>query len=175
MFLYIVKEYLLMAEVTKALLSSSISIKKILVPVDGSNASVKALQYATHLAELEASNTELIVVHVLEDVKQGGAIGLQAKYGNVRLVEGFKRARRQAALEWLEQVQVAAKEKGIRLKTEVLDGDSKVKVIIDYAKKNSVDLIVIGSTGLTGFKRLLLGSIANAVVSSAPCPVMVVR
>ena len=87
-----------MAEVTKALLSSSISIKKILVPVDGSNASVKALQYATHLAELEASNTELIVVHVLEDVKQGGAIGLQAKYGNVRLVEGFKRARRQARL-----------------------------------------------------------------------------
>lgn len=168
-----------MAEVTKALLSSSISIKKILVPVDGSNASVKALQYATHLAELEASNTELIVVlivvHVLEDVKQGGAIGLQAKYGNVRLVEGFKRARRHAALEWLEQVQVAAKEKGIRLKTEVLDGDSKVKVIINYAKKNSVDLIVIGSTGLTGFKRLLLGSIANAVVSSAPCPVMVVR
>ena len=80
---------------------------------------------------------------------------MQAKYGNVRLVEGFKRARRQAALEWLEQVQVAAKEKGIRLKTEVLDGDSKVKVIIDYAKKNSVDLIVIGSTGLTGFKELI--------------------
>ena len=105
-----------MAEVTKALLSSSISIKKILVPVDGSNASVKALQYATHLTELEDSITELIVVHVLEDVKQGGAIGLQAKYGNVRLVEGFKRARRQAALEWLEQVQVVCEGKGGTIK-----------------------------------------------------------
>ncbi len=164
-----------MTDVTKALLSSSASIRKILVPVDGSNESVKALQYATHLAGLEARGAELIVVHVLEDVKQGGAIGLQAKYGNVRLVEGFKRARRQAALEWLVQIEEAAKKKGIRSKTEVLDGDSKVKVIIDYAKKNSVDLIVIGSTGLTGFKRLLLGSIANAVVSNAPCPVMVVR
>jgi nucleotide-binding universal stress UspA family protein len=116
-----------------------------------------------------------MVVHVLEDVKQGGAIGLQAKYGNVRLVEGFKRTRRKAALEWLEQIEVAAERKKIRLKTEVLDGDSQVKVIIDYAKKNSVDLIVIGSTGVTGFKRLFLGSVANAVVNSAHCPVMLVR
>jgi nucleotide-binding universal stress UspA family protein len=164
-----------MAEVTKALLSSSTSIRKILVPVDGSNASVKALQYATHLAELEASDADLIVMHVLEDVKQGGAIGLQAKYGNVRLVEGFKRTRRKAALEWLEQIEEAAKKKGIQLRTEIVDEGSKVEAIVDYAEKNGVDLIVIGSKGLTGFKRLLLGSIANAVVTSAPCPVMVVR
>jgi nucleotide-binding universal stress UspA family protein len=174
-FLYIIKAYLVMIDITKALLSSSASLRKILVPVDGSSASVKALQYATHLAELEASDAQLMVVHVLEDVKQGGAIGLQAKYGNVRLVEGFKRTRRKAALEWLEQIEVAAERKKIRLKTEVLDGDSQVKVIIDYAKKNGVNLIVIGSTGVTGFKRLFLGSIANAVISSAHCPVMVVR
>src|SRR5918999_250213 len=164
-----------MTDIIKTLLSSSVSIRKILVPVDGSSPSVKALQYAFHLAELQTSDAELIVMHVLEDVKQGGAIGLQAKYGNVRLVEGFKRARKEAALEWLKQIEEAAKKKGIRLKTEVLDGDSKVKVIIDYAKKNGVDLIVIGSRGLTAFKRLLLGSVANAVVSNAPCPVMVVR
>jgi nucleotide-binding universal stress UspA family protein len=165
-----------MADIATTLLSSSVaSIRKILVAVDSSNASVKALRYAAHLAELEASNAELIVVHVLEDVKQGGAIGLQAKYGNVRLVEGFKRARRQAALEWLKQIEEAARKKGIRIKSEVLDGDSKAKVIIDYASENRVDLIVVGSRGLKGFKRLLLGSVANAVVGNAPCPVMVVR
>ncbi len=165
-----------MTEVTRPMFSSSsLSIRKILVPVDGSNASLKGLEYAAHLAELEATDTELIVMHILEDVKQGGAIGLQAKYGNVRLIEGFKRARKDAAMEWLKQIEEAAKKKGIRLKTEVLDGDSKVKVIIDYAKKNSVDLIVIGSRGLTAFKRLLLGSVANAIVINAPCAVMVVR
>jgi nucleotide-binding universal stress UspA family protein len=111
----------------------------------------------------------------LEDIKQGGAIGLQAKYGNVRLVEGFKRARREAALKWLKQIEEAAKKKGIRLKSEILDGDSKVDIIIDYANEKSVDLIVMGSRGITGFKRLLLGSVANAVVSNAPCPVMIVR
>ena len=165
-----------MADVTTTLLSSSmLSIRKILVPVDGSDASLKALQYAAHIAELEASNAELIVLHVLEDIKQGGAIGLQAKYGNVRLVEGFKKARKKAALEWLKQIEEAARKKGIPLKSEILDGDSKVEIIIDYANENSVDLIVMGSRGLTGFKRLLLGSVANAVVSNARCPVMVVR
>src|ERR687896_211534 len=164
-----------MTDIIKTLLSSSVSIRKILVPVDGSSPSVKALQYAFHLAELQTSDAELIVMHVLEDVKQGGAIGLQAKYGNVRLVEGFKRTMRKAALEWLKQIEEAAQKKGIRLKSEILDGDSKVEIIVDYSNENSVDLIVMGSRGLTGFKRLLLGSVANAVVSNAPCPVMVVR
>ena|SRR5918994_6009061 len=165
-----------MADVTTRLLSSVLAIRKILVPVDGSSASMKAVQYAAHLAELETSDAaELIVLHVLEDIKQGGAIGLQAKYGNVRLVEGFKKARKKAALEWLKQIEEAARKKGIPLKSEVLDGDSKVEIIIDYANENSVDLIVMGSRGLTGFKRLLLGSVANAVVSNARCPVMVVR
>ena len=165
-----------MADVATTLFSSSVApIRKILVPVDGSSASMKALQYAVRLAELGASNAELVIVHVVEDVKQGGAIGLQAKYGNVRLVEGFKRARREAALKWLKQIEEAAKKKGIRLKSEILDGDSKVDIIIDYANEKSVDFIVMGSRGITGFKRLLLGSVANAVVSNAPCPVMVVR
>jgi nucleotide-binding universal stress UspA family protein len=164
-----------MADVTTSLLSSSSSLRKILVPADGSDASVNALNYAAHLAELEGRDAELIVMHVLEDVKQGGAIGLQAKYGNIRLVEGFKKARREAALKWLKTIEEAAKKKGIRLKTEVLDGDSEVQVIIDYAKKNSVDLIVIGSRGLSKVKQLLLGSVADALIRHAPCPVMVIR
>lgn len=165
-----------MADVATTLFSSSVaSIRKILVPLDGSSTSLKALQYAVNLAGLGTSAAELVVMHVLEDVKQGGAIGLQAKYGNVRLVEGFKRARREAALKWLKQIQEAARKKGIQIKIEVLDGDSKAEVILDYAGENAVDLIVVGSRGLTGFKRLLLGSVANAIVANAPCPVMVVR
>jgi nucleotide-binding universal stress UspA family protein len=90
-------------------------------------------------------------------------------------VEGFKRARREAALEWLKQIEEAVRKKGIRIKSEILDGDSKAEVIIGYASEKGVDLIVVGSRGLTGFKRFLLGSVANALVGNAPCPVMVVR
>jgi nucleotide-binding universal stress UspA family protein len=164
-----------MSDIAKTLLSSSVSIGKILTPVDGSSASVKALQYATHLTELLSGDAELIVMHVLEDVKQGGAIGAQAKYGNVRLVEGFKRSRRKAAMQWLKQIEEAANKKSINLKIEIIDGGSKVDAILDYAEKNSVDMIVMGTRGITGFKRILLGSVANAVITNAPCPVMVVR
>jgi nucleotide-binding universal stress UspA family protein len=90
-------------------------------------------------------------------------------------VEGFKRARREAALEWLKQIEEAVRKKGIRIKSEILDGDSKAEVIIGYASEKGVDLIVVGSRGLTRFKRFLLGSVANALVGNAPCPVMVVR
>jgi nucleotide-binding universal stress UspA family protein len=164
-----------MANVTPALFSSTISLRKILVPADGSEASLRALSYAAHLTRLEGEHAELLVIHVLEDMKQGGAIGLQAKYGNVRIVQGFKKANREAALSWLSPIEEAAKKKGIRLKTEVLDGDSEVKVIVDYAKKNSINLIVIGSRGISRFRRLLIGSVASAITSYAPCPVMLIR
>jgi nucleotide-binding universal stress UspA family protein len=164
-----------MANAITTILSSSRSFKKILVPADSSNASVNALSYAAHIAELEGQDCEVLVIHVLEDVKQGGAIGLQAKYGNVRLVEGFKKARREAALKWLKPIEEAATKKGMLLKTEVLDGDSEVQVIIDYTRKKNIDLIVIGSRGLSKFKRRLVGSVADAVVNHAPCPVLVIR
>jgi len=157
------------------LLSSSPSLKRILVPADGSKTSLKALSYAAHLARLEGADAELLVIHVLENVKQGGAIGLQAKYGNMRIVQGFKRARRDATMNWLAPIEAEAKKQGIRLKGDILEGDSEVQTIVNYANKNRVDLIVIGSRGISKFKRLLIGSVASAITSHAPCPVMLIR
>jgi nucleotide-binding universal stress UspA family protein len=70
----------------------------------------------------------------------------------------------------------AASKLGHSLKVEsvVLVGDPR-SVIVDEARKQSVDLIVMGSHGYTGLKRLLLGSVASYVVSHAPCSVEVVR
>jgi hypothetical protein len=67
------------------------AIARILVPVDKAPLSMKAASYAIHLAELEKAK-ELIVMHVVEDIKQGGAIGLRAKYGDTRMIEGFRKA-----------------------------------------------------------------------------------
>lgn len=73
-------------------MSTSIVIKKILVPIDGSDLSFKAASYALHLAKME--NAELTALNVVEDIKQGGSIGLQAKYGNVSIVDAFRSAKR---------------------------------------------------------------------------------
>lgn len=150
------------------------SFAKILVPLDGSPISKKAAKYAIHLAQVE--NAKLILMHVVEDVKQGGAIGLQAKYGNVRLVEGFKRARTKAAEKWMGEIKSQASVAGINSTSEIVadDGTSEVGVITSYARKNGIDLIVMGKKGQSKFRQLLVGSVTNAVINHAPCPVLVV-
>lgn len=155
--------------------ADSPSIKKILVPVDGSPVSLKAAHYALHLATLE--NAKVVVMHVLEGVKQGGAIGLQARYGNVKLVEGFEKVRMQAAEKWIGEIIDLGKKHGIDVKSEVVtdDGTSEEGMIIKHVKEHGTDLVVIGSRGRSKFKRLLVGGVANAVVNLSPCPVLVVR
>ena len=69
------------------------------------------------------------------------------------------------------------RENNIQIKSEII-GDSISKVgsaIVDYAERENVDLIVIGTRGRTGFKKMLLGSVASDVVIYAHCPVMVVK
>src|SRR6476659_10416887 len=132
------------------------SFKKILVPVDGSAVSQKAAQYAIHLARLEGA--KLVLLHVIEDVKQGGAIGLQAKYGNMKLVQGFQNAKKQSAEKWMVEITDAATEQGVSgIKTEIIpdDGTHEVGVITGSAGENGVDLIVMGSKGQSKFKKLL--------------------
>lgn len=155
--------------------SADISVKKILVPVDGSPVSKKAAQYAIHIAKME--NAKLVVMHVIEDVKQGGAIGLQARYGNMKIVQGFQNARRQSAEKWMSEITDAADRQGVSAKGEIVpdDGTHEVGVITDYAEKNGMDLIIMGSRGQSKFRKLLVGSVTNAVINHSPCPVLVVR
>jgi nucleotide-binding universal stress UspA family protein len=65
----------------------------------------------------------------------------------------------------------------VKLKSEIIeDPISRVgSAIVTYAERENVDLIVIGSRGRTGFKKMLLGSVASDVVTYAHCPVMVVK
>jgi nucleotide-binding universal stress UspA family protein len=57
----------------------------------------------------------------------------------------------------------------------LVDISSVVKEIVDYAHKNKLDMIVVGSRGLSGIKKMLLGRVASAVVTYAHCPVLVAK
>jgi nucleotide-binding universal stress UspA family protein len=152
-----------------------VSIKKILIPIDGSNTSIKASKYAIHLAKL--NNAELVIIHIIEDIKQGGAIGLQQRYGNISLVEAFKKAREESARKFIKPIEEAAEKNGLKVKSDIFDaeGTNGIKLIIEYTDKNNIDLIVIGSKGRSIFERLLVGSLTNAVINHSRCPVLVVR
>jgi nucleotide-binding universal stress UspA family protein len=157
-------------------MSTPIGIKKILVPVDGSDLSFKAATYAIHLAK--ADNAEVMALNVVEDIKQGGAIGLQAKYGNVSLVDAFRKARKESAEQWMNKISQEAKSRGVNFRSEIIDDEdvsSEAGVITEFAQQNSFDLIVIGSKGRSKLERFLMGGVTNRVVNSAQIPVLVVR
>jgi nucleotide-binding universal stress UspA family protein len=150
-------------------------IARILVPVDKAPLSMKAARYAIHLAELEKAK-DLIVMHVVEDIKQGGAIGLRAKYGDVRMIEGFRKTKIVSAEEMIRPIEEEAKKKGVNIKSEIVyaEGKSIVKSITEYANKNHIDLIVIGGGDVSQRMFLIVGgSIAVSVVKKSKCPVVV--
>lgn len=154
--------------------ANSVSVKKILVPVDGSEISFKAANYAIHVAKLV--NSQVILLNVIEDVKQGGAIGLQQRYGNIPLVEGFKKARKHSAEAWLKKIENSAEKLGAGVKSVILDADGKNEktMVTEYAVKNKVDLIIIGSKGRSRFKGLWIGGFTNSVLHHSTIPVLVV-
>jgi nucleotide-binding universal stress UspA family protein len=153
------------------------AIEKILVPVDRTPLSMKAANYGIHLAELEKAK-ELIVMHVVEDIKQAGAIGLRAKYGDVKMIEGFRKAKVGSAEEMIKPIEEEAKKKGVNIRSEMVyaEGKSIVKSITEYANKNHIDLIVIGGGDVSQRMFLIVGgSVAMGVIKKSQCPVVVVR
>jgi nucleotide-binding universal stress UspA family protein len=153
------------------------AIERILVPVDRTPLSMKAANYGIHLAELEKAK-ELIVMHVVEDIKQAGAIGLRAKYGDVKMIEGFRKAKVGSAEEMIKPIEEEAKKKGVNIRSEMVfaEGKSIVKSITEYANKNHIDLIVIGGGDVSQRMFLIVGgSVAMGVIKKSQCPVVVVR
>src|SRR5688500_15763732 len=112
-------------------------IKKILVPIDRTPLSIKAARFGIHLARIE--NAELLVLlNVIEDIKQGGAIGLQAKYGNMNLVREFEEFKKESANNVMNSIMAEVqndKELKVNVKNEILPakGKSVANVVLDYA------------------------------------------
>jgi nucleotide-binding universal stress UspA family protein len=145
---------------------------KILVGIDGSDASIEASHYAIAMAK--KYNSQLIAIFVLHThgIKSVSSTFITAPtYG----VEGFEEQKR-AAQESLDGIKLEGHKEGIEVGTEIVEVSTSIEAtIVDYAERQGVNLIVVGTRGRTGFKRLLLGSVAFGVVTYSHCPVMVVK
>lgn len=150
---------------------------KILLTVDGSEQSMNAADYALAMAKKQDNNAQLIALHVL--FSQTGYAYSTNMFGLVTpssISELLENAKHEAQ-QWFDKIKEKLYEnRDIQLKTEVVvSPTSVVGAIVDYAERENVDLIVIGSRGRRGFKKMLLGSVASDVVTYAYCPVMVVK
>ena len=152
-----------------------ISIQKILVLIDGTEISFRAADYAANVAKLV--NADLIPIYIIEDVKQGGAIGLMAKYGKMSIVKAFKMAKRHSAELWLNEIEDGARTLGVKVDSVILDADGRneKKMLSEYAMKNNIDLIVIGSKGGSRFLGLGISGFAKSTLHLSTKPVLVVR
>jgi len=146
------------------------SFSRILAAYDGSPDSLKAVRRASALSsEFGAS---LVVVHVysLPSVVYGGP-------GPMPLVDfkGLEDSAEAKAKDTLAKGVEVCKQEGVQVKAQLLESASVVQAILEFAQKEGVDLIVMGTRGMTGFKKLLLGSVSSGVVTHAHCSVLVVR
>jgi len=141
-------------------------IKKILVPIDFSEYSKKALQYAFQLAK--QFNSHLSLIYVIEPVIYPADFSM----GQVALpsIDVEMNARAKEELENLAQKEIA----DLEVKTIIKTGKPFVE-IIETAAEEDIDLIIIASHGHTGVEHLLFGSTAEKVIRKAPCPVLTLR
>ncbi|RRR99707.1 universal stress protein [Glycomyces terrestris] len=138
--------------------------ERIVVGVDGSAASLRALEWALREAALTGAGLE--AVHAWEVPAAYGTGMVLAMPGN----EEFESAAREALARAVDQV--AGNEPGVAIEQNTVAGHP-ARVLIDAAEGAS--LLVVGSRGHGGFVGTLVGSVSQYCVSHAPCPVVVVR
>ncbi|MHA1479938.1 MAG: universal stress protein [Candidatus Thorarchaeota archaeon] len=143
--------------------SNSVQIKVILVAVDGSDYSEKAVQYGCAIGP--PLGAEVILLHVVPRMVSA------TPYHDTMSDQPF------LALQKVgEDILARAKKvSGPCQVTDLIDHGDPASRIIEIADEREADLIIMGSRGLSGIKRLFVGSISDKVTNNAKCPVMVVR
>jgi nucleotide-binding universal stress UspA family protein len=145
--------------------NDGIGLRRVLVPVDFSDCSARALAYATGVARQFDASLELLHVTELPFLDP-----TMAEVDTHALEEGA----RQSAQAQLDKVLADLKAGGTAATGRLVSG-APWHEITEQARREATDLIVVGTHGYTGLKHVLLGSTAERVVRHAPCPVLVVR
>jgi len=144
----------------------TLDIARILVPLDFSTNSTRALDYAYELAKKFGASLHLVHVYEMPRMLTASLDGSALAYTNVGQVEGEETER--------ELAKIAAGYRDVPVTTEVLFGVAP-KAIAEAATTNRADLIVMGTHGHGPVLHVVMGNVAERVVRTAPCPVLTVR
>ena len=138
---------------------------RILVPVDGSDNSHRALDAALFLSE--KLGAKVTAIHVMEDVP---VLHIESEKLLRELLDAYKKEN-QLILSKCSEIPT---EKGLTIDTKLLQGNPS-SAILDFCEKEKHDTIVLGSRGMGKFKELVLGSVSSKVLHHSSCPVMIIR
>ena len=142
--------------------------KHILLPVDGSDTSLMAVDKSSGLAR--AFGSTVTAIYVIDPYAFSG-VGADFAYGQAQYL-GAAKAEGDAALQQSAAMLTAA---GVTVSTAVIEAHAIYRGILETASSVGADLIVMGSHGRRGLEKLVLGSVAAQVLAHAHLPILVVR
>ncbi len=144
--------------------------KKILAPLDGSELSECSLKHVRAIAT-GCNVPEVVLLRVVEPISSQAIAALAEAGGD--LIARVEKYQQNEAKDYLSKLADKLKEEGIVTKTVLVQGIAADK-ILDYAKKNQVDLIIMSTHGRSGVTRWLFGSVADKVLRHSKVPVLIV-
>ncbi|WP_455367238.1 universal stress protein [[Eubacterium] cellulosolvens] len=144
-------------------------VRKILVPMDGSKQSEKALDFAIDVAETEKA--KLYVIYVV-DKKIPDELKRAIEAANIKDIIGTYTE--VASRKVLDSAIKKAKNRNINIETESVVGNP-AEEIVNFAEKMKFDIVIIGSTGMGRAKQFLFGSVTEKVCHNVPCTCVIVK
>ena len=143
--------------------------KHILVPVDGSETSLAAVKQASSIAKAFSSKVTAVCVLAVDPF-------VAVEFVNTgQFINDYVAKVNEEIQAVLEQAKSLFAQEGVTAETQILEGQTIHKVIVEATKDLGADLIVIGSHGRKGIKKLFLGSVTQAILSESTVPVLVVH
>jgi nucleotide-binding universal stress UspA family protein len=143
--------------------------QKVLVPLDGSELAECALLHVKNLVK-EGSAGEVTLFNVVKVDTPWTEL-----YGKNFDINKMREAFFASARKYLAKIESQLNSEGIKVKTESLEANSPAYKITEYAQENSIELIIMGTHGYTGLKKMMMGSVASGVLNSSPVPVLLIR
>ncbi len=143
--------------------------QKVLVPLDGSELAECALSHVKSFAQ-EGSMVDVTLLNVFRF-----DLPWIDEYSQRIDINAIREPLLASSKKYLAEVESRLSSKGIKVKTESLEANGPATAITDYAQKNGMELIVMSTHGYTGFKKLMLGSVAFGVLNQSPVPVLLIR
>jgi nucleotide-binding universal stress UspA family protein len=150
-----------------------LEFSKIVVGIDGSAESMKAVEFAVSMAKIYRA--ELVAVHVLtSDI--GYIYSSPGVEGPPLTIKEIILLAEDEATKWFDEAKEIANNKEIQLKTEfIVAKKSVLNTMLEYVEEHNINLIVVGTRGRSGIKKMLLGSVASGLVTYASCPVLAIK
>ena len=137
--------------------------QKILIPTDGSDYSLRAAEYGISIAKMLGA--QIMVVYVMDEI-------VLNQISKVTERKDVERELKKDGQRYINYILGVAEKEGVKA-ASILAKGRPFEQIVHIAKGLSMDLIVMGTYGLRGAERILIGSVAERVIEYAPCPVMV--